>query len=195
MSVLRIVGGLLLTTALAAACSLSSGYDPSAYPETKLARDPDTEPLPPAPKTRIADPRHPPEAPSQPEPAPAVASAAPESAPSPPSASASASASKPIPPAPAAPVAAACGTKDNPCPMQKLMRGPIAVASTPEALEGAFRRVAALSPNGGWQWTAIAQKGAELAKSGDTAGAKKQCKTCHDQYRDAYKSQYRGRKI
>lgn len=79
--------------------------------------------------------------------------------------------------------------------MQKLMRGGMASASTPEALESAFNRVAGLSPNGGWQWAAIAKKGAELAKSGDVPGAKKQCKACHDQYKDAYKAQYRARKI
>jgi hypothetical protein len=78
--------------------------------------------------------------------------------------------------------------------MQKLMRG-MGTASTADALEAAFTRVAGMSPDPGWQWGAIAKKGAELAKAGDTSGAKAQCKTCHDQYREPYKAQYRGRKI
>jgi len=88
-----------------------------------------------------------------------------------------------------------CGDREHPCPMQKLMRGTMGSAKTPEELTAAFNRVAGLSPNGGWQWRAIAQKGAELAKGGDTAAAKKQCKACHDQYREPYKQQYRARKF
>jgi len=52
-----------------------------------------------------------------------------------------------------------------------------------------------MSPNGGWTWAAISKKGAELAKGGDVAGAKAQCKACHDAYKEPYKQQYRGRKI
>jgi hypothetical protein len=102
-------------------------------------------------------------------------------------------AAKPKTKPPAAP-AAECGSKDAPCPMQKLMRG-MASASTPEALAAAFKRVATLSPNPSWQWAAIANKGAELARSADIAAAKKQCKACHDPYRNAYKAQYRARKL
>ncbi len=90
---------------------------------------------------------------------------------------------------------AACGDRANPCPMQKFMRGTMGSAKTPEELTAAFTRASALSPNGGWQWRSIAQKGAELAKGGDAAAAKKQCKACHDQYKEPYKQQYRARKI
>lgn len=151
------------------ACANPAGHQPSGFAGTERAdADPETEPLPPAPKSKIPDPRSP----------TPVASAAPsESA------------------APAAAAEADCGSKESPCPMQKLMKGSMATATTPEALAAAFTRVAALSPNPSWQWAAISQKGAELAKSGDSAGAKAQCKVCHDQYREPYKKQYRARKI
>jgi hypothetical protein len=79
--------------------------------------------------------------------------------------------------------------------MQKFMRGQMTAASTAEALAAAFTRVAGMSPSGGWAWASIAKKGAELAKSGDVVGAKAQCKACHDEHRDAYKKQYRARKL
>lgn len=186
------IGVFMILIVVVAACS------PAVTPASpSFAPDPDTEPLPSAAKTHIPDPRSP-AAPPQPEPAPAVATdtkatkeAKPEPSPD------VRPEVKPDPkPAPkVAPVASSdCGSKDNPCPMQKLMRG-FGAASTPDALEAAFNRIAAVSPNAGWQWSAIAKKGAELAKAGDTATAKKQCKACHDQYRDAYKSQYRARKL
>jgi hypothetical protein len=90
---------------------------------------------------------------------------------------------------------AACGDREHPCPMQKFMRGTMGPAKTPDELNAAFTRLAGLSPNGGWQWRSIAQKGAELAKGGDAAAAKKQCKACHDQYKESYKQQYRARKF
>jgi hypothetical protein len=196
---LRFVPTLALLAA--AACSTGAAWEP-VQPVTRAAADPDTQPLPEGPATHIRDPRASASAAAS---ASGSASAAPAGSGAPassaaPSASASATvaAAKPKPPAagPAAapPAAVDCGTKENPCPMQKLMRG-MAAASTPEALEAAFTRVAGLSPSPGWQWSAIAKKGAELAKSGDVAAAKAQCKACHDAHREAYKSGFRGRKI
>jgi len=68
-------------------------------------------------------------------------------------------------------------------------------ASTPEALEAAFTRVAGMSPSASWSWASIAKKGAELAKAGDVAGAKKQCGACHTAHREPYKAQYRARPL
>jgi hypothetical protein len=189
---LAALAALAATVALLGACSLACA--PAIRPTSPaFAPDPDTEPLPSAPRPRMADPRAPaPAEPSTAKPEP-VGDVKPEVKPDPPTAASAAPKPAPKPAGPPA-AAADCGAKDNPCPMQKVMRG-LASASTPEALEAAFTRVAALSPNAGWQWTAIAKKGAELAKSGDTATAKKQCKACHDQHRDAYKSQYRARKL
>jgi hypothetical protein len=99
------------------------------------------------------------------------------------------------PPKPASADPSSCGTRDNLCPLQKLMRGEMAGASTGPALAAAFSHTANLSPNGGWNWRAISVKGAELAKSGDTAAAKQQCKACHDAYKESYKSTYRARAV
>jgi hypothetical protein len=181
-----------LAFALLWACAMSGACASTPSPDRTpvFAPDPDTAPLPEEPRGRIDDPRRPPAAPAEapasaPDPADAVATAGPPAQGS--------VAAKPKTKPPAAP-AAECGSKDAPCPMQKLMRG-MASASTPEALAAAFKRVATLSPNPSWQWAAIANKGAELARSADIAAAKKQCKACHDPYRNAYKAQYRARKL
>ena len=51
---------LLVVFALLAGCAAASGYDPKRYAkEDAGAPDPDTAPLPAAPKTTIADPKHP----------------------------------------------------------------------------------------------------------------------------------------
>lgn len=95
----------------------------------------------------------------------------------------------------ASPDPSSCGTKDNLCPLQKMMRGEMTGASSGPAMAAAFAHAANLSPNGGWQWRAISQKGAELAKAGDTAAAKAQCKACHDAYKEPYKASFRARPI
>lgn len=97
--------------------------------------------------------------------------------------------------APAGGDAPACGSKDNPCPMQKFMRAQMVTATTPDALAAAFAKAASLSPEAGWSWKSMSQKGAESAKSGDVPGAKAQCKACHDAYKEKYKAQYRARPV
>jgi hypothetical protein len=180
---------------MVAACALGTG-EPADVPQSLVARDPDTEPLPPAARTRIPDPRNPVTVSAAPSVASSAAPSAATESPPTPTASASVAAQAAPKPKPAATATAPdCGSKDNPCPMQKYMRGTMTSASTPEALEAAFKRVAALSPNAGWQWTAMAAKGAELVKAGDVASAKKQCKACHDAYKEPYKAQYRARKL
>jgi hypothetical protein len=200
----------LLTVTLGAvsACAYLSGQNQSCPPVSEVT-DPSTVALPPAPKPPPKD---------EIEPGPAASVAPPVE--SPPAVAdvtdggaqeggavqsglaqkADGGAPKPKPvPAPAIANAGggepACGDRANPCPMQKFMRGTMGPAKTPEELTAAFTRASALSPNAGWQWRSIAQKGAELAKGGDAAAAKKQCKACHDQYREPYKQQYRARKI
>jgi len=39
-------------------------------------------------------------------------------------------------------------------------------------------------------WDAMVAKGKEAAEKGDLAGAKASCKTCHDAYRNDYKTKY-----
>lgn len=199
---------LLLALSLTA-CASASGYDPKKYASNNPAPtqtstatdaiDPDTQPLADEPKGKILDPKNP----MPPPPPPPPSAAPPSSAASSASATGSAPTNKPKPPTPPATTGTAktpavdadCGTRDNPCAMQKLMRGQMTAASSPAQLEAAFQRVAGLSPNPGWSWAAISKKGAELAKAGDIPGSKAQCKACHDQYKEAYKQQFRGRRF
>src|SRR4051794_10833469 len=67
----------------------------------------------------------------------------------------------------------ACGTKENPCPLQKWMRanmGTAAAAEDTAALAKALGKAATFSPDAGWTWAKIANDGAAAAKKGDLAG-------------------------
>ncbi len=199
MRIPRLVVSTLLVTVpvlVAAACSLS-GQEKRVYdaPIAAGTQDPDTWALPAASHPKMNDPLAPGTAVATPPPTATVEPRAELDAGTEDAAIASAKPTATA--APKAPVAAGveCDGKAKPCPMQLFMRGTMAGASTPEALTAAFNRCAGLSPNGGWSWRAISQKGAELAKGGDTAGAKKQCAACHGQYKESYKTTYRGRKI
>ena len=90
---------------------------------------------------------------------------------------------------------ASCGSKENPCPLQKWMRqnmAPALAAGDNAGLATALDKVAANSPDASWAtWSQFAKQGADAAKKGDTAGAKAACKSCHDAYKDKYKAQYR----
>jgi len=184
---------VIAPTLVVAACALS-GQEGRVYSAPSVvSQDPDTLPLPSASHAKMNDPLIPPAASapaavaSQPPPeedAGAVASAAEAGAPI------AAGTAKP-----AAPPPSDCDGKAKPCPMQLFMRGTMSSAKTPEQLAAVFARAANMSPNGGWAWRAISQKGVELAKGGDAAGAKKQCGACHGQYKEPYKAQYRARKI
>jgi hypothetical protein len=184
-----------------AACAQAAPVCPPPPPPAPCDRD--LAPLASAPKPLIDDPLHPKDAEAPLAVTEPDAGALPGDAQAPvastkdggaPSASVATTTPKPQPkPATADP--SSCGTKDNLCPLQKLMRGEMAGASTGPALAAAFAHTANLSPNGGWSWRTISLKGAELAKAGDTAGAKQQCKACHDAYKESYKSTYRARAV
>lgn len=89
---------------------------------------------------------------------------------------------------------AECGSKENPCPLQKWMRAnlgtPLAAGDT-AALATNLKKVAASSPEASWTWSKIASDGAAAAAKGDLGGAKASCKSCHDAYKDQYKQKYR----
>jgi hypothetical protein len=107
------------------------------------------------------------------------------------------SAVKPPASGPAAP-AGPCGTKLNPCPLQKWMRANIAPAVTAndtQALARALDRLASFSPDGSWRWAEIAKTGAEFARQGDMSAARKSCKGCHELYKPSWKSNYRSRPV
>jgi hypothetical protein len=100
---------------------------------------------------------------------------------------------------PRAASADACGTTDNPCPLQKWMRSnmgtPLASGDL-GALGTAFDHVASLSPDPSWAaWAQAASAGSAAAKNKDIAGVKAACKTCHDGFKDKYKAQFRVRPV
>jgi hypothetical protein len=104
------------------------------------------------------------------------------------------------PPAPApAPAPAACGTSDNPCPLQKWMRanmGAALAAGDTDALGKALDHVATLSPDPTWTtWTQFAKQGSTAAAAKDMTGVKASCKSCHDAFKDKYKGQFRARPV
>jgi hypothetical protein len=96
---------------------------------------------------------------------------------------------------------ATCGSKENPCPLQKWMRQNMATANSSgdmAALQAQFAKVASIAPDKSWNgsdakasWDAIANAGAAAAKANDAAGVKQACKACHDGFKDKYKAQYR----
>ncbi len=103
--------------------------------------------------------------------------------------------------APSASAEDACGTKENPCPLQKWMRQNMASAMSSgdmTALGAAFDKVSKISPDPKWNgadakanWDAIAKAGQAAAKANDAAGVKAACKGCHDGFKDKYKAQFR----
>ena len=103
-----------------------------------------------------------------------------------------------VAPAQAAAQDNACGTKENPCPLQKWMRanmGPAMAASDLPGLTKALEKAATFAPDPSWEWASIAKAGAEAAKKGDLAGVKASCKSCHDKYKDPYKSKFRTKAV
>jgi hypothetical protein len=88
-----------------------------------------------------------------------------------------------------------CGSKENPCPLQKWMRqnmAPALAAGDSAGLAVALDKVAKNSPDASWAtWATFSKQGSDAAKKGDLAGAKAACKGCHDAFKDKYKAQYR----
>ena len=107
--------------------------------------------------------------------------------------------------APAASADDACGTKENPCPLQKWMRqnmAPSNASGDMAALAADFDKVSRIAPDPKWNggdprgnWDAIAKAGIAAAKANDAAGVKAACKSCHDAFKDKYKAQFRTRAV
>ncbi len=103
-----------------------------------------------------------------------------------------------LPSAASADSAPACGTKDNPCPLQKWMRanmGPALASADLATLAKSLDKAATFSPDPSWDWSKIAKDGADAARKGDLAATKASCKTCHDKYKDSYKSKFRTKAV
>ncbi len=184
-----VLGVLLLGAG--SACAYANGYDPSRYASSTPAAsvDPETEPLPTSPRRLMRDPRGTASA------RPVLAKPDVVDASAPDVAVAIAMVAPVVPPVADAAPAPTCGTKADPCPMQRFMHASVASAHTADSLTTAFTQVAGMSPDLAWSWVAIATRGANLANAGDLGGAKRQCVACHAAYREAYKAQYRTRPL
>lgn len=90
-----------------------------------------------------------------------------------------------------------CGAKGQKnCPMQGWMKTVMASASSSgdgAKLGQALDYVAAHVPPGYGNWAQMAKDGSAKAKAGDVEGAKASCKTCHDAYKEKYKTTMRDR--
>lgn len=101
--------------------------------------------------------------------------------------------------------ASTCGTRDNPCPMQKWMRTKLVAANAAgdmPALAAALDKIAKLSPDSSWNgtdvdqsWDAISKVGAAAARANDPAKVKAACQACHDAWKDKYKEMFRTRPV
>lgn len=78
--------------------------------------------------------------------------------------------------------------------MQKNVNPPMNKGDMP-ALAEALDKIAGFAPPGYTNWASISKDGAAAARSGDTNAAKASCRECHNQYKQKYKSELRGRKI
>jgi hypothetical protein len=92
-----------------------------------------------------------------------------------------------------------CGKKPLPdCPLQGWMKAntnpPVAAQDFP-ALAAALDKAVTFAPAGYTNWASIAKDGAKAARAQDMTAAKAACRTCHDQYKEKYKSEMRTRKI
>jgi cytochrome c553 len=77
----------------------------------------------------------------------------------------------------------------------KANANPAVTANDLPALGVALEKIATFAPAGYTNWSSIAKDGAAAAKSGDMSAAKAACRSCHDQYKQKYKTELRGRKI
>lgn len=101
--------------------------------------------------------------------------------------------------APTARAADTCGSKDNPCPMQKWMRSYVGTPMQAKDLAGVaagLEKAADLVKDGAFpEWAALSKAGANAARQGDLGATKASCKDCHDKYKDSYKAKLRTKAV
>jgi hypothetical protein len=97
---------------------------------------------------------------------------------------------------------ASCGSKTNPCPLQKWMQDNVGSKLADGNLAGvatSLDKVATMSPDPSWtDWAKFAKDGATAARQGGdtgTQGAKQACKACHDKYKNEYKTRFRTKAV
>jgi hypothetical protein len=104
-------------------------------------------------------------------------------------------------PSPADAQDASCGSKTNPCPLQKWMQdnvGSKLADGNLAAVATSLDKVATMSPDPSWtDWAKFAKDGAAAARTGEsgTQAAKQACKACHDKYKNDYKTRFRTKAV
>ncbi len=91
-----------------------------------------------------------------------------------------------------------CGSKQNPCPLQKWMKQHTQAdlsAGDNTAIAADLEKIAAMAPDGYSKWAPIAKDGATAARAGNTDAVKASCRGCHDDYKTKYKTEMRGRAV
>ncbi len=112
----------------------------------------------------------------------------------------------PAAPAPAAPAPSvairsvtACGDKPlPPCPLYAWMKANAAPAMAAQdfvAMTAALDKVAELAPDGYTYWASIARDGSSAGRVQNRDGVRAACRGCHNQYKDKYKREMRGKII
>lgn len=95
-----------------------------------------------------------------------------------------------------------CGSKTNPCPLQKWMQDNIGSKMSDGnlgAVATSLDKLATMSPDPTWtDWAKFSKDGAAAARKGGdegTLGAKAACKGCHDKFKSDYKTRFRTRAV
>jgi hypothetical protein len=92
-----------------------------------------------------------------------------------------------------------CGAKGQPdCPLQGWMKDSVRAymnAGDNVRLANALDQLVSHVPAGYVGWEAAAKRAAEAARGGDTAAVKVECKSCHDQFRERFRSEMRGARL
>jgi hypothetical protein len=96
----------------------------------------------------------------------------------------------------------ACGSKTNPCPLQKWMQdnvGSKMADGNLAVVAASLDKIATMTPDATWaDWAKFAKDGATAARQGGdagTQGAKAACKACHDKFKSDYKTRFRTRAV
>ena len=95
-----------------------------------------------------------------------------------------------------------CGSRANPCPLQKWMQDNVGSKMSDgnlDAVAASLDKAATMNPDATWtDWAKFAKDGAAAARKGGDDGTralKAACKSCHDKYKTDYKAKFRTRPV
>jgi hypothetical protein len=101
-------------------------------------------------------------------------------------------------------VVVACGARGQPmCPLERWMEDNAQAAAEngdlPRLAE-VYTKMAGWAPSPAWNtgptsWRAISEAAATKARAGDLRGARSACKSCHQAWREKYRTEFRGRAV